>query len=120
VGSLARLQAGPRLEKIEATLLAINAADDERNPPETGMTDAAMKRVKNSPALSDPGQHRDAWASHHRRRKTLQAATAGPAEDRTATDDVRRWRRRRAFVVAVLGRFGRMRRFGLAMLLLMV
>ena len=35
------------LEKIEATLLAINAADDERNPPETGVTDAALKRVKN-------------------------------------------------------------------------
>jgi len=35
------------LEKIEATLLAINAADDERNPPETGVTDAAMKRIKN-------------------------------------------------------------------------
>ena len=28
-------------------LLAINAADDERNPPETGVTDAALKRVKN-------------------------------------------------------------------------
>jgi homoserine O-acetyltransferase/O-succinyltransferase len=37
----------PGLERIEATLLAINAADDERNPPETGVTDAAMKRVKN-------------------------------------------------------------------------
>jgi homoserine O-acetyltransferase len=36
-----------RLDKIEAVLLAINAADDERNPPETGITDAAMKRVKN-------------------------------------------------------------------------
>jgi homoserine O-acetyltransferase len=35
------------LEKIEATLLAINAADDERNPPETGLTDAALKRVRN-------------------------------------------------------------------------
>jgi len=35
------------LEKIEATLLLINAADDERNPPETGVTDAALKRVKN-------------------------------------------------------------------------
>ena len=35
------------LEQIEATLLAINAADDERNPPETGLTDAALKRVKN-------------------------------------------------------------------------
>jgi homoserine O-acetyltransferase/O-succinyltransferase len=37
----------PGMEKIEATLLAINAADDERNPPETGITDAAIKRVKN-------------------------------------------------------------------------
>jgi homoserine O-acetyltransferase len=37
----------PSLEKIEATLLLINAADDERNPPETGVTEAAMKRVKN-------------------------------------------------------------------------
>jgi homoserine O-acetyltransferase len=35
------------LERIEATLLAINAEDDERNPPETGVTIAAMKRVKN-------------------------------------------------------------------------
>ena len=35
------------LEKIEATVLAINAADDERNPPETGVTEAAMKRIKN-------------------------------------------------------------------------
>jgi homoserine O-acetyltransferase len=37
----------PGLEKIEATLLAINAADDERNPPETDVTDTAMKRIKN-------------------------------------------------------------------------
>jgi homoserine O-acetyltransferase len=35
------------LEKITATLLAINAADDERNPPETGLTVAAIKRVRN-------------------------------------------------------------------------
>jgi len=36
----------PGLERIEAVLLAINAADDERNPPETGVTEAALKRVK--------------------------------------------------------------------------
>ena len=34
------------MEKIEATLLAINSADDERNPPETGVTEAAVKRIK--------------------------------------------------------------------------
>jgi homoserine O-acetyltransferase len=37
----------PLLERIEATLLAINAADDERNPPETGVTEAAIKRIRN-------------------------------------------------------------------------
>jgi homoserine O-acetyltransferase/O-succinyltransferase len=35
------------MEKIEATLLAINAADDERNPQETGVTAAAIKRIRN-------------------------------------------------------------------------
>jgi homoserine O-acetyltransferase/O-succinyltransferase len=35
------------LERIEAPLLAINAADDERNPPETGVTENALKHVKN-------------------------------------------------------------------------
>ena len=38
----------PGLEKIEATVLAINAADDERNPPETGVTADALKRIKNA------------------------------------------------------------------------
>jgi len=35
------------LERIEAALLAINSADDERNPPETGITERALKRMKN-------------------------------------------------------------------------
>ncbi len=35
------------LERIEAMVLAINSADDERNPPETGITQRALKRVKN-------------------------------------------------------------------------
>jgi homoserine O-acetyltransferase/O-succinyltransferase len=39
--------ASAETEKIQATLLAINAADDERNPPETGVTEAAIKRIKN-------------------------------------------------------------------------
>src|SRR5262249_33873558 len=37
----------PGLERIEAPLLVINCADDERNPPETGLTENALKRVKN-------------------------------------------------------------------------
>jgi homoserine O-acetyltransferase len=35
----------PGLERIRARVLAINSADDERNPPETGLMEAAMRRV---------------------------------------------------------------------------
>ena len=34
------------LARIKARLLAVNAADDERNPPETGLMDNALKQVK--------------------------------------------------------------------------
>lgn len=44
----------PGLEKITAQLLAINAADDERNPPETGLMVDALKRVKNGKLLLIP------------------------------------------------------------------
>src|SRR5262245_6356370 len=43
------------LERIQATLLAINSADDERNPPELGLLDSAIKRVKNGRVLLIPG-----------------------------------------------------------------
>ena len=42
------------LERVQATVLAINAADDERNPPELGMMERAMKRVKNGRYLQIP------------------------------------------------------------------
>lgn len=45
---------GPRLERIRARVLAINAADDERNPPETGVMQAAMRRVPNGRLLLIP------------------------------------------------------------------
>ena len=44
----------PGLEKIKAPVLCINAADDERNPPETGITEAALKRIKNAQLLLIP------------------------------------------------------------------
>jgi homoserine O-acetyltransferase len=45
-GSSADYDAAPGLERIEASLLAINSTDDERNPPETGLMTQAMKQVK--------------------------------------------------------------------------
>jgi homoserine O-acetyltransferase/O-succinyltransferase len=38
----------PRLERITATLLAINSADDERNPPELGIMERELPRIKNA------------------------------------------------------------------------
>lgn len=43
------------LEKISATLLAINSADDERNPPELGVLDKEIKRVKRGRVFLIPG-----------------------------------------------------------------
>jgi homoserine O-acetyltransferase len=42
------------LERIEATVLAINSADDERNPPHTGVMEREIKRVKNGRAFVIP------------------------------------------------------------------
>lgn len=38
----------PDLGKIKARVLAINAADDERNPPETGLMEGALKQIPNA------------------------------------------------------------------------
>ena len=80
----------PSLEKIEATLLLINAADDERNPPETGVTDAALKRVKNGrlfliPASSETRGHLTTGNA-----KFYSEAVGRTAADRAAAGDVSR------------------------------
>jgi homoserine O-acetyltransferase len=50
----------PGLERIQAMLLAINSADDERNPPELGLLEREIKRVKNGRALLIPGSENTA------------------------------------------------------------
>jgi len=54
--------ASPGLERIGAALLAILAVDDERNPPELGITEREIKRVRNGklhmvPASDDTRGH---------------------------------------------------------------
>jgi homoserine O-acetyltransferase len=61
-GSSADYDAAPDLGKIEARVLAINSADDERNPPETGIMVKAMKQVKHGriyliPASAETSGH---------------------------------------------------------------
>ena len=64
----------PGLERIQAALLAINSADDERNPPETGIMERELKRVKNGklylipPARTRAATAPPAWRSSGRAR----------------------------------------------------
>lgn len=44
----------PRLDRIRARVLAINSADDERNPPETGIMERELKRIPNARLLLIP------------------------------------------------------------------
>jgi homoserine O-acetyltransferase len=52
----------PGLERITAALLVINAADDERNPPETGLMVRSLERVKDARLLLIPAS--DDTAGH--------------------------------------------------------
>jgi homoserine O-acetyltransferase len=45
---------GPNLEKIRASLLAINSADDLINPPELGILQREIKRVPHGRAIVIP------------------------------------------------------------------
>jgi homoserine acetyltransferase len=45
---------GPALEKIEAPLIAVNSADDLINPPELGILEREIKRVKRGQAVVLP------------------------------------------------------------------
>ena len=42
------------IDKIKATVLAINSADDERNPPELGVMQKALERIPNARLLLIP------------------------------------------------------------------
>ena len=45
---------GPDLERIRAPLVAVNSADDLINPPELGILEREIRRVKNGRALVLP------------------------------------------------------------------
>ncbi len=64
--SSANFDASAGLERIRAHVLAINAADDERNPPETGLMARAMQRIKHGrymliPASVETAGHGTTW-----------------------------------------------------------
>lgn len=51
-----------QIDKIQATLLAINSADDERNPPELGVMEKALSRIARARLLLIAGS--DQTAGH--------------------------------------------------------
>ena len=69
--SSADYDAMPGIDKIQATLLAINSADDERNRPETGVMQEALKRVPNGKLGFNTGEQPDERTRHHREREVL-------------------------------------------------
>ena len=56
---------GPGLEKITAPLLAINTADDLVNPPEIGLLEAEIGRVRKGRAITIPLSDRTAGHGTH-------------------------------------------------------
>jgi len=52
--SSADYNAAPGLGKIQAPVLAINSADDERNPPETGALQASLRQLRDARLLLIP------------------------------------------------------------------
>lgn len=45
----------PGLERIQAAVLALNSSDDERNPPELGVMEREIKRIRNARYVLIPG-----------------------------------------------------------------
>lgn len=45
----------PGLDRIQATVLALNSSDDERNPPELGVMELEIKRISNARYVLIPG-----------------------------------------------------------------
>jgi homoserine O-acetyltransferase len=82
-GSSADYDAAPDLSRIEASLLAINAADDERNPPQTGVMERALKDVKNGklyliPASAETSGHLTTGNAKFYKRQLLEFLQTAP------------------------------------------
>jgi homoserine O-acetyltransferase len=75
------------LERISAVVLAINSVDDERNPPETGIMERELKRVKNArlyliPASEDTRGHVTVFFAKFWKGQIPELISAAPRLDR--------------------------------------
>ena len=77
----------PGLDKIEAALLAVNSADDERNPPETGIMESEIKRVKNGryyliPASENTAGHGTTGQARFWKKELVELLERAPRRDK--------------------------------------
>ena len=77
----------PQLERIQAALLVINSADDERNPPELGVMERELKRVKNArlhliPTSADTRGHGTTGMAKFWKREVGELLQAAPRRGR--------------------------------------
>ncbi len=73
----------PGLERIKATVLAINAADDERNPSELGLLEREIKRVRSGrvvliPASENTAGHGTTGMARFYQRELAEVLQAAP------------------------------------------
>jgi homoserine O-acetyltransferase len=71
------------IDRITATVFAINSADDERNPPELGTLDREIKRVKNGrvlliPASADTAGHGTAFQAKYWKKDVEELLKSAP------------------------------------------
>jgi homoserine O-acetyltransferase len=71
------------LEKIQAELMAINSADDERNPAELGILEREIKRVKKGrvlmiPASDQTAGHATAYFARHWKKEVAELLQTAP------------------------------------------
>ena len=71
---------GPELEKIRAPLLAVNSADDLINPPELGVLERDIKRVRNGRAVVLPLSPDTRGHGSHTVRRLVETVFAAPVE----------------------------------------
>jgi hypothetical protein len=68
--------------------LAINSADDERNPPETGTMQRELKRVKNGKLYLIPASEETRGHGTARNAEVLEGAGAGVARDGASPSNI--------------------------------
>ena len=75
---------GPALESIQAPLLAVNSADDLINPPDLGILEREIKRVKRGKGDPHSRESRNPRPRHpHPRRRLETISRRTPKSDRT-------------------------------------